>query len=416
MRQLLIRNLRQIVTVSSGGNPWKTGVEMRNLGMLTDRSILIEDDRIRAVGLENDFSSMVRPDAEIVDGTDRIALPGFVDAHTHLVFAGTRENEFALRASGSSYQEIADQGGGILSTVRATREASKRDLKKLARKRLDDLLQYGTTTVEIKSGYGLDPENEIKMLEVIGELAQEHFSTIVPTFLGAHAIPPEYAMKPDAYVELLCTHMLPYIAKRELAAFCDVFCEKGYFSPSQSRKILAEAVRLGLKAKVHAEELGPSGGSSVAADLRAVSADHLEHIDQNGINALKKSGVVAVLLPGVSFFLNHRYAPARQLIDSDVPVALASDFNPGSCMSFSMPLMMTIACTHMNMSPEEAITATTLNAAAALGLSARVGSIEVGKQADIILYAVPDYRYLAYHFGVNHVSTIIKNGTILEFS
>ncbi|MEX2115798.1 MAG: imidazolonepropionase, partial [Bacteroidota bacterium] len=328
---------------------------------------------------------------------------------------GSRENEFAQRAAGATYQKIAEDGGGIISTVRATREATKRDLKKLGQRRLDDLLKHGTTTVEIKSGYGLDPDSEIKMLEAIHELSDEHYATIVATFLGAHAIPPEFKSAPDDYVQLVCDRMMPYVVKRSLASFCDVFCESGYFSVDQSRRILQRARELGLKIKVHADELAASGGSALAAELRTVSADHLEQIDEASIRLLKQAGVVATLLPGVSFFLNHGYAPARKLIEAGVPVAIASDFNPGSCMSFSMPLMMTIACTHMGMTPEEAITATTLNGAAALALSAQYGSIEPGKKADIILYDVPNYRYLAYHFGVNHASMIIKHGTILEF-
>jgi len=253
------------------------------------------------------------------------------------------------------------------------------------------------------------------MMEAINELGKEHFMTVVPTFLGAHAVPPEYKANPDTYVELVCERMLPYIAKRKMARFCDVFCETGYFSVAQSNTILAKARALGIELKVHADELAPSGGSKLAGELRAVSADHLEHIDDAGIQSLLSGGVVGVLLPGVSFFLNHQYAPARKLIDAGVPVAISTDFNPGSCMSFSMPMMMTLACTQMKMTPEEAIIACTLNGAAALKMSDTVGSIEVGKQADIVLYHIPNYRYLAYHFGSNHVQTVIKRGVILEF-
>lgn len=415
-RQLLLRNIRQLITVRADGKPWKRSQEMRDLGVIENAAVFMEDGIIQWVGADKDFHLKLNQGAVEVDASQFVALPGFVDSHTHLVFAGSREKEFAMRAEGKTYQEIAEQGGGILNTVNATRQASKRDLKKLGAKRLDDLLQHGTTTVEIKSGYGLDADSEVKMLEVITDLAKEHYSTVVSTFLGAHAFPPEYRSNPDAYVSLICERMIPYVAKRKLAAFCDVFCDQGYFSPEQSRKILNEAIRQGMKVKIHAEELAASGGAALAAELRATSADHLEHIDQQGIGKLKEGGVVAALLPGVSFFLNHRYAPARALIDNGVPVAIASDFNPGSCMSFSMPLMMTIACTHMNMTPEEAITACTLNGAAALGLSATIGSIEVGKEADIILYDIPNYRYLAYQFGANRVATVIKHGTILEFS
>ncbi|MEX0601852.1 MAG: imidazolonepropionase [Bacteroidota bacterium] len=413
--QLLIKNLRQLVTVANGGKPWKAGPAMRDLGVIEDGALFIENDLITWTGPTKDFRHSLEEGAEVIDGSAFVALPGFVDSHTHLVFAGSREDEFALRAEGATYQEIAARGGGILSTVRSTRQSSKKDLKKLAARRLDAMMQHGTTTVEIKSGYGLEPDTEIRMLEAIRELSDEHYMTIVPTFLGAHAVPPEYADRGDEYVDLIIHHMLPYVAKRNLAVFCDVFCERGYFSPEQSKRILLAALELGLKPKLHADELAASGGSLLAAEIGAVSADHLEHIDPPGIRRLQEKGVVAVLLPGVSFFLNHGYAPARDLIDSGVPVAIASDFNPGSCMSFDMPLMATIACAHMNMTPEEAITALTLNGAAALGMSDRVGSLEPGKQADIILCEIPNYRYLAYHFGTQHVHTIIKRGTILEF-
>ncbi len=413
--QLVVKNIKQLVTVGGNGKRAKVGREMRELGILEHATVFIEDGRFRWIGPADRFSLPLHEDAHVVDASGLVALPGFVDAHTHLVFAGSRESEFAMRAEGKTYQEIAEQGGGILSTVQATRAATKKELKKLAGRHLDAMLQHGTTTVEIKSGYGLNEDTEIKMMDVINELADEHFMTIVPTFLGAHAIPPEYKSDPNKYVEIICERMLPYLAKRHMARFCDVFCEKGYFSVEQSREILEKARSFGIDIKVHADELAPSGGSKLAAEMKAISADHLEHIDDAGIDQLRSAGVVAVLLPGVSFFLNHAFAPARKLIDAGIPVAIASDFNPGSCMSFSMPLMMTLACTQMKMTPEEAITACTLNGAAALKLSDTLGSIEVGKQADMVLYDLPDYRFLAYHFGVNQVKTVIKRGVILEF-
>lgn len=412
---LLIRNIKQLVTVNANNDTKKVGTQMKDLGIIEDAAILILNGKFEWIGRESDFNLDIPKGIHIIDGSSTVALPGFVDAHTHLVFGGSRDQEFALRAEGKTYQQIAEQGGGIFHTVQATRAASKRELKKSASKYLDAMLQHGTTTVEIKSGYGLDFETEVKMMEVIHELEREHYSTIISTFLGAHAFPPEYKTDHDVYIDFLCTELLPYISKRNLAHYCDVFCEDGYFNIEESRKILLRGRELGMALKLHADELSPSGGSMLAAELKAVSADHLEHISDEGIDGLRKSEVVAVLLPGVSFFLNHKYAPARKLIDSGVVVALASDFNPGSCMSYSMPLMMTIACTHMRMTVEEAIYATTLNAAAALGLSDRVGSVEIGKQADLILYDIPNYRYLAYHFGTNHVSKIIKNGTYLEF-
>lgn len=415
MHQLLIKNISQLVTVRTGGKPFKAGAAMRDPGLLENASVLMENGVFQWIGGPGEKSPKLEEDVTVIDASGKTATPGFVDSHTHLVFAGSREDEFAMRSEGKTYRQIAEQGGGILSTVRATREATKRDLKKLARQRLDAMLQHGTTTVEIKSGYGLEPDPEIRMLECIRELSEEQYSTVVPTFLGAHAVPPEFRDRPDAYVDLVCDRMLPYVSTHKLARFCDVFCESGYFDVDQSKRILKRARELGFALKVHADELAASGGSALAAELGAVSADHLEHVNEAAIGALKQAGVVATLLPGVSFFLNHGYAPARKLIDAGVPVALASDFNPGSCMSFSMPLMMTIACTHMGMTPEEALTATTINGAAALGLSDAYGSVEVGKKADLVLFDVPNYRYLAYHFGVNHVSLIIKHGVILEF-
>ena len=414
--QLLLRNIKQLVTVNSGGNPFKAGKAMGNVGIIENASVFVEDGIIQWVGPADGFRIPLNRDADILDASSFVALPGFVDAHTHALFAGSRENEFAMRSEGKTYQEIAAQGGGILSTVGATRAASKKELKKWTSKRLDAMMEHGTTTVEIKSGYGLDPDAEIKMLEALKELGDEHFMTVVPTFLGAHAVPPEHKENRAAYVELICEHMLPYVAKKNLARFCDAFCESGYFTVDESRKILERARLLGLLLKLHSDEFTAIGGTELAAELGATSVDHLEHITDDGINALRNRETIAVVLPGVSFFLRNPYAPARGLIDADIPVAIASDFNPGSCMSFSMPLMMTIACTQMSLTPEEAICATTLNGAAAVGLSSFIGSIEVGKQADIILYEIPNYRYLAYHFGANFVSKVIKKGTILEFT
>jgi imidazolonepropionase len=413
--QLLLKNIKQLVTVRSNGKSCKPGEEMRDLGVLEHASVFIEDGTIRWVGQFDSFAGDLAPDADILDASSFVALPGFVDAHTHALFAGTRENEFALRSEGKTYQEIAARGGGILNTVTATRAATKKELKRIASRRLDAMMKHGTTTVEIKSGYGLDPDAEIRMLEAIAELAEEHYMTIVATFLGAHAIPPEYKERRGEYIGLVCERMLPYVAKRNLAQFCDVFCEVGYFSVEESRQILKKGLSLGLRPKLHADEFDSIGGTQLAAELHAASVDHLEHVTGDGIRAIKESGTVAVVLPGVSFFLRNPYAPARKLIDAGVPVAIASDFNPGSCMSFSLPLMMTIACAQMSMTPEEAISATTLNGAAALGLSDTVGSIEAGKHADIILCEIPNYRYLAYHFGTNLVAKVIKKGTILEF-
>lgn len=388
---------------------------MRDLGILTDAGVLCENGFITWVGPMREWKRKLPDTFAELDAEGKVVLPGFVDSHTHMMFAGDRAHEFALRAEGASYQQIAEAGGGILSTIRHVRAASKKELKKQSRRYLNQMMKHGTTTVEIKSGYGLDVDSEIKMLEAINELRDEEMMTVVPTFIGAHAYPPEYKESKQEYVDLIIEKMLPYVGKKKLSVFCDVFCERGYFEIEESERILNEGKKWGLVPKLHAEELTPLGGAELAARVGAVSADHLEHITDQGIAAICDSGVVATLLPGVSFFLNHGYAPARKLIDAGVSVAIASDFNPGSCMSFSMPLMMTIACTQMRMTPEEALVACTLNGAAALNLSSTLGSIEVGKKADLIVAEIPDYRFLAYHFGVNHIVTTIKNGTILEF-
>lgn len=388
---------------------------MSDLGIIENAAVLIEDNRITWVGRMEELSMGDVKEADVVDCMNKVVMPGFVDSHTHLVFAGSRENEFSLRAKGATYQEIAANGGGIMSTVQRTRTASKKELKKRAIQWLNAMLRHGTTTVEIKSGYGLTKDSEIKLLEVINELSKEEVMTIIPTFLGAHAVPPEFAGRVSEYVNLVVNDILPYVANHHLAEFCDVFCERGYFELKETETILKKAQELKLQLKVHVEELSPLGGAVLAGKLGVVSADHLEHISDEGINALSSSGVVATLLPGVSFFLNHQFAPARKLIEADVPVAIASDFNPGSCMSYSIPLMMTIACTHMQMSPEEAITAATLNGAAALNRSHEIGSIEVGKKADIVVLDIPNYQFLPYHFGDNHVYRVIKNGVVLEF-
>lgn len=413
---LFLRNIGQLVTVASHGRPVKTGASMRDIGVIEGAGVLCRDGRIAWAGPVAEAPAGLAADFPEFDAAGAVVLPGFVDSHTHMVFAGHRAHEFALRSAGAGYEEVARQGGGILSTIGHVRTSSRKELKRQAARYLADMMQHGTTTVEIKSGYGLTNDAEIMMLEAVNELGREEMMTVVPTFIGAHAVPPEYRGDTEGYVRLVIETMIPYIGRKRLATFCDVFCEKGYFSVEQSEQILRAGLAAGMRPKIHADELHPSGGSELAAQVGAVSADHLEHITDRGIAALRDAGVVGTVLPGVSFFLNHAHAPARRLIDGGVAVAIASDFNPGSCMSYSMPLMMTIACTQMRLTPEEAITASTLHGAAALGLSEELGSIEPGKRADLIVADVPDYRFLAYHFGVNHISTVIKNGTILEFS
>ncbi len=413
--KLALINIKQLVTVASGGNRVKTGADMSSLATIENAAVLVENERITWTGRMEDLSMGSLGETDVLDCLDRVVMPGFIDPHTHLVFAGSREEEFSMRSAGLSYREIAQRGGGILSTVRKVRDTPKKELKKSARRWISAMLQHGTTTVEIKSGYGLDTDSEIKLLETIRELDKEEVMTVVSTFLGAHAVPPEFQENKTGYVELVVNHMLPYIGSKKLAVFCDVFCETGFFDADESRSILLQGKQFGLQPKIHAEQLSALGGAELAAEVGAVSADHLENVTDAGVAALAGAGTVAVLLPGVSFFLNIPYAPARKLIDAGVPVALATDFNPGTCMTYSMPLMMTTACTQMMMSPEEAITASTLNAAAAIGLSGERGSIEPGKKADLVVLDIPDYRYLPYHFGVNHVEKVVKDGVALEF-
>ncbi|MBI3764926.1 MAG: imidazolonepropionase [Ignavibacteriales bacterium] len=407
---LALINIKQLVTVPAQGQRVKTGTDMRELGIIENGAVLIEEENITWIGRMEDLSMGNLKETDILDCMDRVVMPGFVDSHTHLLFAGSREDEFAMRSNGVSYQEIAERGGGIVKTMSHVREATKKELKKQARRWLTALLQHGTTTVEVKSGYGLDRDHEIKMLEAINELNKEEVMTIVSTFLGAHK-----GRKGEYIREVIIDKLIPYVATKGLASFCDVFCEKGYFDVDDCKAIFNKGKTYGLIPKLHADELSASGGAELAAAVGAASADHLEHISDAGITALANANVVGTLLPGVSFFLNHRYAPARKLIDAGVAVALASDFNPGSCMSYSMPLMMTIACTHMQMSPEEVITAATLNGAGALNLSHERGSIEVGKKADMIILSIPNYKFLPYHFGENHVEKVVKNGVVLEF-
>jgi imidazolonepropionase len=409
---LLLRNAAQVVLVARAGERRKRGREMRDLPLLAGGSVLIQDDRIAWVGPDAQLPPLAGP-ADVIDVSGRTVLPGFVDSHTHLLFAGTREDEFEQRLQGRTYQEIAAAGGGINATVRRVRQSSKEQLAALARPRLRRLLQFGVTTVEVKSGYGLTLADELKCLEAIADLGAEGAPELVPTFLGAHVVPPEFSGDRAGYVRLVLEEMLPEVVRCRLAEFCDVFCETGVFSPAESEQILHRAAELGLRPKLHADEMSPLGGAELAVRLGAVSADHLLCVSDAGIAALAESATVATLLPGTAFFLGLPYAPARRLLAAGVAVALASDCNPGTCPSENLPLAGAMACTQMGLLPAEAVTALTLNAAAAVGRSDRLGSIEAGKQADLIVCDVPDYRHLFYHFGVNHVRTVIKRGRVV---
>lgn len=385
---------------------------MASLDILDDGAVAVRGEKIVWIGPDSEVPSLPS-EIKCIDATGKTVLPGFVDSHTHLVFAGSREEEFEQRLRGMTYQQIAERGGGINATVHRVRQASKLELAHAARRRLDRLLQFGVTTVEVKSGYGLNLADELKCLEVIAELNREGPLELVPTFLGAHAVPSEYRSDRVGYVRSLIDDMLPEVARSQLAQFCDVFCETGVFDIEESGQILARARDLGFQLKVHADELTPLGGAELAARLGAISADHLLCITPAGIEALAHSGTIATLLPGTAFFLGMPYAPARRLMEQGVAIALASDCNPGTCPTENLPLVGTMACTQMKMLPAEALNALTLNGAAALGRANRLGSLEVGKQADLVIADVPDYRHLFYHFGVNHVWRVIKRGRVV---
>jgi imidazolonepropionase len=409
---LVVQNAAGLIQVAVRAERLKAGAAMKELAIVPDGALVVKDDKISWIGRTSELPPQPT-DAEILDAAGRIVLPGLVDSHTHLLFAGTREDEFAERIRGVSYREIAERGGGINSTVRSVRAASKSELKELARPRLDRMLALGVTTVEVKSGYGLSPSDEIKCLEAIAELNREHACDLVPTFLGAHEVPPEYRNDRAGYVDLLVERMLPEVADRGLAAFCDVFCEQGVFSIEESERILRAAAKRRLGLKIHADEFTPLGGAELAARVGAASADHLLHVTAAGAAAMRAAGTVATLLPGTAFFLGLDYARARWLIDQGLAVALASDCNPGSCMTENLPLIGTMACTQMKMDPAEVVTALTLNAAAALARSDRIGSLEVGKQADFVILDLPNYRLFPYHFGVNHVWRVVKSGRVV---
>lgn len=413
---LIIRNIKQIVTLKNPSNQPRRGKEMENLEIIENGAIGIEENKIAWVGKDENLpKEQITENTQIIPAYNFVAMPGFVDPHTHPVFSGTREVEFEMRVKGKSYQEIALSGGGIRSSVRKTRGASVTDLVQKGLPRLNRMLDWGTTTIEAKSGYGLSTEDEIKQLEAIKECDKLHPIDLIPTFLGAHEIPDEYRENREEYIRLVIEEMIPLVARKKLAVFCDVFCEEHVFNIDESRKILQAAQNAGLKLKLHADELSPFGGAELAAELNAISADHLVAVSDEGIKKMKESDVIPVLLPGTTFSLGLKeYAPARKIIEEGLPVALATDCNPGSCYTESIPIIIAIACTRMRMTPAEAITATTLNAAYAIDNANDIGSIEPGKKADILLFNMPSYQYLPYHFGVNHLSYVIKNGNIVR--
>ncbi|GAB4538195.1 MAG: imidazolonepropionase [Anaerolineae bacterium] len=417
---LLIHHASQVVTCASPQGP-KRGAAMADVGLVLDGAVAIADGQIVAVGPSRELDAAYAP-RQRIDASGKVVCPGFVDPHTHLVYAGDRVAEFEMRIQGATYMQIMQAGGGIISTTRATRSATVEELVAASRPRLDTMLALGTTTVEVKSGYGLDTPNELKMLQAAADLDARHPADLVPTFLGAHAVPPEYKERPGQYVDLVIEDMLPQVAAwyrastfaaRGVPLFCDVFCEEGVFDRDQSRRVLQAGLAHGLPAKMHADEFVSLAGVSLAVELGAVSVDHLDVTPPAEIEALAASSTVGVVLPAVNFNLGaSHFADARAMIDAGVALALATDINPGSAPCPSMPLVMAIACRYQRLLPAEALNASTINAAHAIGLGERIGSLEAGKQADLLIINAPDYRHLAYQFGANLVEGVIKRGRV----
>ena len=411
---IVIKNIDKLYTLK-GANRARVKEEMKEVGLIENGTLAIEKDRIIYVG-EGDLPADIAIDqnALVIDGRGKTATPGLVDSHTHLVHGGSRENELAMKLKGVKYLDILEAGGGIHSTVNATKNASFDELYNKAKKSLDIMLSFGVTTVEAKSGYGLDDfETEIKQLEVAKKLNEDHPVDIVSTFMGAHAIPPKYKDEPEKFIQMIINEMIPQVAERKLAKFNDVFCEKGVFSIEESKEILEAGLKHGLLPKIHADEIEPLGGAELAAEVGCISADHLVAASEKGIEMMAEKGVVANLLPATSFNLQSgKYAKARTMIEKGVPVALSTDYNPGSCPTENLQLVMSFASLIFRMTPEEVLTAVTINGAAGLDLADEIGSIEVGKKADIVLFDAPNLEYIIYHFGINHTAKVIKAGKL----
>ncbi len=418
---LIIRNATQLVTCASNGTA-KHGAAMQSVGIIENGATAIKNGVIIAVGLSDEISRQYEAD-NVIDATNQVITPGYVECHTHIVFAGDRINEFELRIKGADYLEILANGGGIISTMRHTRTASAAELVEQSGQRLDKLLALGVTTCEVKTGYGLDTETEFKMLEAILELDRTHTIELVPTFLAAHAIPPEFKQNPDAYVDLICEVMLPKLKDRiNLSTFAvnqcfvDVFCEKNAFSLAQSKRVLSTAKELGFGLKAHVDEFTNLGCAKFAIEQNAASIDHLDAISDAEITLLANSETIGVITPTVNFnFGSREFANARKMIDENCAIAISTDYNPGSAPCPSLPNAMAIACRYQKLLPSEALTAATVNAAFAVGLGDKVGSIEVGKQADLLILNAVDYRQIAYEFGGNCIDRVIKAGKPVNF-
>ncbi len=409
---MIIINANELLTLSGNSSSPKTSKQMEDLGIIPNGSLAVSKDKIIACGSYDEVREEVLKTSNTVeiDASNKVVMPGFIDSHTHLVFAGSRENEFEQRIKGAGYLDILKSGGGIFNTVRVTRAASKEELIKKSLKHLDTMLKFGTTTIEAKSGYGLTIEDESKQLQVMNELNKTHPIDIIPTFL-VHTTPPEFNSR-EEYVDFVINDMLPKM--RGKAEYCDIFCEHDVFNLDQSLKVLTAAKKLGFKLKIHADQLTDTGCAQLATRLHATSAGHLDHISREGIDAMANNGTIAVLLPGASFFLgSNTYAPASEMISKGIAVALGTDFNPGSCPTESMQIILTLACIKMKMSPAQAINAATINAAHAINRADIIGSLEVGKRADIIILDVPNHKCIPYHFGVNLIYSVVKKGKIV---
>jgi imidazolonepropionase len=415
-KSIFIRNASQLVTLQGSSNAPLVKEAMSELGIIENGSVWLEDEVIQAVGSDEELALMYKDrlgDAEIIDASGKLVTPGLVDPHTHLVFGGSREQEFNMRLQGATYMEIMNTGGGIHSTTRQTKAATHEELFQESYERLNQFLLHGVTTVEAKSGYGMDWDTEVKQLEVARQLNEKHVVDVVRTFMGAHAVPKEYKENPDEFVRVLIEEMIPKVAEMGLAEFNDVFCEKGVFTPEQSRQILEAGKRYGLTPKIHADEIEPYEGAELAAEVGAISADHLLKASEKGMKAMAEKGVVGVLLPGTAYFLMAESANGRRMIDLGVPVALSTDCNPGSSPTVSLPFIMNLGCLKMRMTPAEVITAATINAAHAINRGREIGSLEVGKKADVTIFKVENYMKLQYSYGVNHTHTVVKNGQVV---
>ncbi len=412
---LVIFHANQLVTMDTTFGAPRINEEMSELAIIHDGAVAVKDERIIFVGTTEELMSKFEFGKihTKINAKNRLVTPGFVDPHTHVIFGGTREIELSLKINGKTYLEILNEGGGILKTVRETREASLAKLIENGKKILDRMMFYGTTTAEIKSGYGLTTESELKILRAAKILNEEHPIDIISTFLGAHAIPPEYKDNPDDYVDLIISEMIPTVVKEELAEFCDVFCEKGIFSIKQTRKIINRAKRYGLKPQIHIDEIVDTNGALLAAEVKAIQTGHLLKSNDHGLKAMADAGIIATLLPGTPFCLmSNEYAPARKMIQMGIPIAIATDLNP-NCWTESMQMIIALTCYNMKLTPAEALSAATINSACALQRQDEIGSLEIGKKADLIIFEVPNYHFIPYHFGINLVSKVIKNGKIV---